>query len=132
MTYQEKINRIEQLSKGLGATVLRDEPLERHTSVKVGGKCDLAVFAPDSETAAKIYHECKAISLYAMVMGNGSNCLFADEGFRGAVILPAAHSGRIEVDGERITASAGIQLSEVCKTALQNGLTGLEFAYDGG
>lgn len=129
MTYQEKINRIEQLSKGLGATVLRDEPLERHTSVKVGGKCDLAVFAPDSETAAKIYHECKAVLLYAMVMGNGSNCLFTDEGFRGAVILPAAHSGKIEADGERITASAGIQLSEVCKTALQNGLTGLEFAY---
>ena len=129
MTHQEKLERIEKLAASLGCKTVRDEPLCRHTSVKVGGKCDLMIIAPNSMTAAELKAKCEAIGLYSMILGNGSNCLFSDEGFRGAVIVAEAGSCDIVCDGEVITASAGVQLSAVCKAALENGLTGLEFAY---
>lgn len=129
MTYPEKIDKIEKLAQGCGCKTLRDEPLCGHTSVKVGGNCDLMITACDAETAARLIIECKDVGLYSMILGNGSNTLFSDDGFRGAVITTACGSGEIKCDGEVITAPAGAQLSAVCKAALENGLTGLEFAY---
>lgn len=129
MTYWEKIENIRDIAAAEGFEVLAGEPLSLHTSVKVGGKCDLMLFAPDSESAARLYFKCKAMELYTMVLGNGSNCLFSDDGFRGVIIVPAPKSGRVTVRGNVISASAGTPLSEVCKAAQQAGLTGLEFAY---
>lgn len=129
MTHREKLGFIEAYAADKGCRILKDEPLRLHTSVRTGGSCDLMVFAPDSETAARVYFKCKDIELYSMILGNGSNVLFTDEGFRGAVIVPEDPPGSIICDGERITASAGVKLSAVCKAALDNGLTGLEFAY---
>ena len=129
MTHSEKLDAIERIASSMSCTVLRREPLSGHTSVRVGGECDIMLLAPDAITAARLKYECKAIELYSMVIGNGSNCLFSDDGFRGAVIMSAARSGVVCVDGDIITADAGAQLSCVCKTALEHGLTGLEFAF---
>lgn len=129
MTYSEKIDVIERAALDLGCSVKRGEPLSAHTSVKVGGECDIMLISPDSETSARLYFKCKAIELYTMVLGNGSNCLFSDDGFRGAVIVPAPKTGKIFADGETVTASAGVPLSSVCAFALEHSLTGLEFAY---
>ena len=129
MTYQEKIDSIRALAVKTGCEILADEPLSRHTTVKVGGKADMMLRAKSSEDAAKLLVECRKIGLYAMVLGNGSNVLFSDDGFRGAVITAAADASEIKVEGDVIAASAGVQLSAVCRAALDAGLTGLEFAY---
>lgn len=129
MTYKEKLTRIEALAVDAGCDILKNELLSLHTSVKTGGRCDLFILTDDSETAARLYYGCKAIGLYSLLLGNGSNALFTDDGFRGTVIAPKSGTCDISVDGEMITASAGTQLSAVCKAALENGLTGLEFAY---
>ncbi len=129
MTYREKLNIISDRADELGCKILKNEPLSRHTSVKVGGECDMMILAPDSGTAAGLYFQCKAYSLYTMMLGNGSNCLFSDEGFRGVIIASEPRSGSVSANGDTLSASAGIQLSAVCKAALENGLTGLEFAY---
>ena len=129
MTYREKLDFIAASAAEAGCRILKDEPLASHTSVRTGGNCDLMIFTPDSETAAKLYFKCKAIELYTMVLGNGSNVLFTDDGFRGAIIAAEYGSGEVACDGETLTASASAQLSAVCKAALENSLTGLEFAY---
>ena len=129
MTYSEKIDAVAEYAEKLSCTVLRGEALSSHTSVRVGGACDLMILSTDPMTSARLKSRCKELSLYSMVIGNGSNCLFSDDGFRGVIIAPAARSGSVSVKGNIITADAGVQLSAVCKTALDNGLTGLEFAY---
>lgn len=129
MTYHEKIERIKALAAEMDCEILANEPLSSHTTVKVGGNADLMLKAKSSEDAAKLLVECRKIDLYAMMLGNGSNVLFSDDGFRGAVITTAADASEIKVAGDVITASAGTQLSAVCRAALDAGLTGLEFAY---
>ena len=129
MIYQEKIDSIRALAVKMDCEILDYEPLSRHTTVKVGGKADMMLRAKSSEDAAKLLTECRKIGLYAMMLGNGSNVLFSDDGFRGAVITTAADASVIEVSGDIITASAGTQLSAVCRAAFDAGLTGLEFAY---
>lgn len=129
MTYPEKILRIKALAEGLSGEVLENEPLCRHTTVKVGGACDLFLVMPCTESAAKIIAECRKIGLYSMILGNGSNVLFSDDGFRGAVVTSRPAADGITVCGMSITADAGVQLSAVCRAALGAGLSGLEFAY---
>lgn len=129
MTFRDKLKEAEAFAEERGCKLLYNEPLGPHTSVKTGGKCDLAVISPSAEVSAEVFNKCKAIGLYSMVMGNGSNCLFSDDGFRGAVIIPAPKSGKISLDGNIITASAGVQLSAVCAFAQEHSLSGLEFAY---
>lgn len=129
MTYPEKLDKIAASAQKFNCEVLHGEPLSAHTSVKVGGVCDLMIRTPDPVTAAKLYFKCKDIGLYSMILGNGTNCLYSDDGFRGVVIAPAPKSGSVSVNGEIITASAGMPLTAVCTFALENSLTGLEFAY---
>lgn len=129
MTYGEKIEKIKAEAAVMGARLLPNEALSKHTTVRVGGKCGLMVAARDAESAARLYFECKKIGLYCMILGNGSNCLFSDEGFHGAVIVPGAEQEKIAADGDTLYAPAGANLSAVCGFALKEGLTGLEFAY---
>lgn len=129
MTYPEKIQTIKKLAEGLCCEALENEPLCRHTTVKVGGAGDLFVIAPCAGAAAKIIAECRKIGLYSMILGNGSNVLFSDGGFRGVVVTSRPSAECIEVSGTEISADAGVQLSAVCRAALSAGLRGLEFAY---
>lgn len=129
MTHTEKIDRLKSLAADTGSEIFENEPLSRHTTVKTGGNADVFIRTESSEVAAKLLIECRKIGLYAMMLGNGSNVLFSDEGFRGAVITTSSDASEIEVSGDVITAPAGAQLSAVCRSALDAGLTGLEFAY---
>lgn len=129
MDYKEKIDKIKALAEAAGARIFMNEPLSNHTTVRVGGNCDMMIFAPDAESAARLYFACKEADLYSMILGNGSNCLFCDEGFRGAVIVPTSDREEIKVSGNVIEAPAGAQLIKVCKAAWEAGLSGLEFAY---
>lgn len=105
------------------------EPLSNHTSFKVGGRCDMLIYPNSAESLKKLYTRCKDISLNTFVLGNGSNVLFNDRGFRGVVFVISHELGAVSVDGNTITVEAGASLAKLCLTALDNGLTGLEFAY---
>lgn len=63
-----------------------------------------------------------------MILGNASNTLFSDEGFRGAVIF-TSHINGISLDGNQITAECGVSLSSLALFAAKNSMSGLEFAY---
>ena len=104
--------------------VLPDEPMSRHTSFRIGGPAGLFL-APESECAfAALVRMAGDAGVRTFILGNGSNVLFDDAGFDGAVVSTGALD-RIRVDGNAIEAGAGASLSAVCKAARDASLAGL-------
>ena len=111
------------------ATVIRrDEPLAKHTTLRVGGPADIYVEPASEEDLAAVLAYCHERSRPFFVLGRGSNLLVKDGGFRGVVIcLAHAYFSRIEAAGERLRCGAGAKLKAVAVEARRNGLAGLEF-----
>ncbi len=103
---------------------LRGEPLQKYCTFQVGGPADYFLNAENEEDLAAAAKWAKREGARIFVFGGGSNLLFADEGFRGLVVRVAI--GGVKVDGERVTAGAGLKMAELVKAAAEAGLTGLE------
>jgi UDP-N-acetylenolpyruvoylglucosamine reductase len=109
-------------------TIRRDEPLAKHTTLRVGGPADMYVEPATEEDLAGVLVFCNKRCLPFFIMGRGSNLLVRDGGFRGVVIcLAHASFGHIEVAGERLHCGAGAKLKSVTIKATQSGLSGVEF-----
>ena len=128
MNHFQKLSEIKSKAAALGVKAIINEPLFKHTSFKVGGFCDLALYPESVEQLSKLYSACKILDLYTYILGNGTNVLFTDRGFRGVVFITTA-MGEITLEGNEITVIAGTSLKMLCLFALNNGFTGLEFAY---
>ena len=111
------------------ATVIRcDEPLAKHTTLRVGGPADVYVEPASEEDLAAVLAYCHERCRQFFVLGRGSNLLVKNGGIRGVVIcLAHAHFSRIEVTGERLNCGAGARLKGVAVEARAKGLAGLEF-----
>lgn len=109
------------------SNVLVDEPMKNHTSFKVGGPADILVIPSDYEEVQKLIKTCNRNEVPFFIMGNGSNLLVKDGGIRG-VIIKLTTLDKIEVQGNKIVAQSGALLSDVSSIALENSLTGFEFA----
>ena len=105
-----------------------NEPLASHTSFNIGGPADVFVTVENEEEFAKAINFAKAENIRYFLLGNGSNVLASDEGFRGIIIKLAGDFNTATVDGEIIKAGAGITLSKLAGLAMNSSLTGLEFA----
>lgn len=108
--------------------VLRDEPMQKHTTFRVGGPADYFVMPETIEQVQKVVTLCKEEEITYYIVGNGSNLLVSDKGYRGVIIQIGKRFGQIEVKGNQITAQAGALLSAVANRALEAGLAGFEFA----
>lgn len=106
--------------------VLRDEPMSRHTTFRTGGNAAFLVMPRTEEQVAALLRELSGTRY--MVIGNGSNLLFSDEGYDGVVIRLGSNFSKIEVKGNEITAQSGALLSKIANVALENNLGGFEFA----
>lgn len=106
----------------------RNEPMRLHTSFKIGGPADMLVCPLNTMELSAVLKKCGELSVPFFIIGNGSNLLVSDGGIEGAVISLAGLN-RITVCGEELKCGAGAMLSAVCKKALDEELTGLEFAY---
>jgi UDP-N-acetylenolpyruvoylglucosamine reductase len=111
------------------ATVIRcDEPLAKHTTLRVGGPADVYVEPASEQDLAAVVAYCQGQHVQLFVLGRGSNLLVKDGGFRGVVIcLAHAYFSSIEVTGERLNCGAGARLKAVAAEARGKGLAGLEF-----
>jgi UDP-N-acetylenolpyruvoylglucosamine reductase len=111
------------------ATVIRrDEPLAKHTTLRVGGPAQVYVEPASELDLAAVLASCQERGWRFFVLGRGSNLLVKDGGFPGVVIcLAHAHFSRIEVAGERLNCGAGGKLKAVAVEAKRNSLAGLEF-----
>ena len=106
-----------------------NEPLAAHCTFKIGGPAQLFVMPENEQQLCSAVALCKEQAVRYYLLGNGSNILFADEGFSGVVIDVSALDAEIAVEDTVLTAGAGVRLAALCKAALKHGLSGLEFAY---
>ncbi|MFP3155850.1 UDP-N-acetylmuramate dehydrogenase [Lachnospiraceae bacterium ZAX-1] len=125
--FAKEINRI--LAKN---QIYRNEPMNRHTTFRIGGPADLYV-CPKIDQIAEVLKLCKFYQVPFHVIGNGSNLLVGDKGVRGLVIEIGKMAEGVVIehlDREQaiITVQAGTLLSKTANTVSEAGLSGMEFA----
>lgn len=106
--------------------VLPGEPMKNHTSFRIGGPADYFTTPKNIIELKNILLYCKDKALPYLILGNGSNILVRDSGYRGAVIYLGEGFKDITAEGEMVTAGAGAKLSKVAKICLKNDLSGME------
>ncbi|MDO4548912.1 MAG: FAD-binding protein [Clostridia bacterium] len=109
--------------------ILENEPMSRHTTMRVGGPADAVAFPSSKEQIAQALALAEKEGVARLILGAGSNVIFKDKGFRGLVIILGENFSRINVQGRIITAQAGAKLSALSTAAMRAGLSGLEFAH---
>lgn len=105
-----------------------NEPLAPLSTFRIGGKADFVIYPFSSEGLIAAVKEAECCGVGYVLIGNGSNLLFADEGYRGAVIVTTKMNG-VRREGNLLIAEAGASLTGLAVTAMKAGLSGLEFAY---
>lgn len=130
MEYTEKLTQLDSRLTAAGITFYREEPMSRHTTLRIGGPAERLV-CPDSKrqllTSAKL---CRELELPVLLIGRGSNLLVSDQGLRGVVLCPRVETGEITCTGEgRFRLPAGLTLARAANFAAEQGYAGLEFAH---
>ncbi len=126
MIQQEFCQKIkQQLTTG---TLLEQELMSRHTSFRIGGPADYFVEPASVDELAGVLSLARQEKVPFFIVGNGSNLLVSDEGFRGMIVHTGGSLRSISVEGDVIYAQAGALLGAVAGAALEAGLTGMEFA----
>lgn len=124
---KEKI--YQELCKVAGSeAVLLDEPMSRHTTFRIGGPADYFIVPETKEQLSDLVKVCRNEQVPYFILGNGSNLLVSDEGYRGVVLQLYKNMCGIRVEGDCIYAQAGALLAQVAKKAQEHSLTGFEFA----
>ena len=119
----------ELLSAAMGNDrILLQESMKKHTTFRIGGPADVFAVPQTIDEAAEIVRVCREHGTPFYVIGNGSNLLVSDSGYRGVVLQIFKNLSEIIIDEENVTVQAGAMLSVIAKKALACGLTGFEFA----
>lgn len=119
----------ERFCELLGAeNVFTDEPMSGHTTFRIGGPADYFLVPGSREELAGVLKICREEALPFFILGNGSNLLVSDSGYRGVVIQMYRNQSEIRVEENRICAQAGALLSAIAAAAKNASLTGFEFA----
>lgn len=108
--------------------VFTEEAMSQHTTFKIGGPADYFLMPDKGENVGRVIKICKEKEIPYFILGNGSNLLVGDGGYRGAVIQIYRNMSSVTVEGNEITAQAGALLSAVAAAAKNASLTGFEFA----
>lgn len=109
--------------------VYLNEEMKNYTTFKIGGPVDILIKPDSTMQLVEAIKLCRAYKIPYYILGNGSNLLVPDEGYRGVVIQIYKNMDDIKVEGNQIVAQAGALLSKVAHKALEHGLTGFEFAH---
>ncbi len=108
--------------------IMLDEPMKNHTTFRVGGPASYFVMPQEAGEIREVAALCRREEIPYYIVGNGSNLLVSDQGYRGVIVQICRSMSRIEVEGTIIRAQAGALLSAVAARALEHELTGFEFA----
>lgn len=113
-----------------GIQLKQGELMCRHTSFQIGGPVAVMVFPEGREQMMETINLARQYSVKPMVMGAGSNMLAPDEGLDTVMIETRTNMTKMELlEGGRIKAQCGVTLARLATFAMENGLTGLEFAH---
>ena len=106
------------------------EPLEKHTSFRIGGPAEVMAFPKNSGELGQLLNKSVLLDCKPVILGAGTNVLAPDEGLRGLVIcLKDCLDGLVRVDETHIRAMAGVTMTRLAMFAAREGLSGLEFAH---
>ena len=108
--------------------ILFHEPMSKYTTFRVGGEAECILVVRNEDELARLIPYLNQIEQEYFILGNGSNLLVGDKGYRGMVVKFGEEMEQIQVEGTRMTVKAGALLSKAAMTAKQHSLTGLEFA----
>ena len=111
-----------------GMELRENEPMERHTTFRIGGPARLMALPKSREEAAAAVQTARAHGIVPFFLGNGSDLLVSDKGYPGFIIKTVGGLTDLTVEGNRIRAGSGVLLSTLSRAALEHGLTGLEFS----
>lgn len=106
-----------------------NEEMKNYTTFKIGGPVDVLIKPNTTMQLVEAVKLCRAYGIPYYILGNGSNLLVPDEGYRGVVIQIYKNLDEIKVEGNQIIAQAGALLSKIANKALEHSLTGFEFAH---
>ncbi len=111
------------------ATILRrDEPMAKHTTLRVGGPADVYAEPASENDLAAILKFCGVRGAKIFILGRGSNLVVRDGGVRGVVIcLSQPEFSKIEIFGDKLRCGAGARLKNIAVEARRHSLCGLEF-----
>ena len=109
--------------------IKQKERLEYYTSLHIGGEADYLVTPSTVDEIKQIIEVCKRDNMPYYIMGNGSNILASDHGFRGLIIKLGNEFSNIQINEDGyIKAQAGVLLSTLANEAAKQSFTGFEFA----
>ncbi len=129
MEHSRIINELyEELNLNINGKVLRNEPLKNHTYFKIGGGADIFAEPNNVEELKKIFNLIRKYKVNYYIIGNGTNLLFSDEGFKGIIIKIGEKFSYIKKQDKLITVGAGTLLSVLSKYLANESFTGFEFA----
>lgn len=131
MEKNNKISQLEYIKTKLESIlskedILQEEPMSKHTTFRIGGQADFFVTPRSMEEVSRIVLFCKENNVPYYIIGNGSNLLVGDKGYRGIIIQIGKQFNQIDIDGTVIVAKAGVMLSRLAMEAANHGLSGLE------
>ena len=107
-----------------------DEPMSRHTSLRIGGGAEVMAFPKTRDELAGILRLCAEERAAVSILGAGTNVLAPDGGIRGVVIcLKDALSGMELLESGLLKVMAGVTMTRAAVFAANQGLSGLEFAH---
>ena len=110
------------------SNILHDEKMHKHTTFRVGGPAEVFVTVENKEQLEKIIKYLNLVERPYFILGNGSNLLVGDKGYRGVIIRLGGEFNTLKTEGTLLTAGASVLLSAAARAAIENGLTGMEFA----
>ena len=123
LNFYDKLNNV--IAKD---SILIDEPMSRHTTFRVGGPADFFVTPKAKEEVRDVICICKEAGMPYYIIGNGSNLLVSDAGYRGVIVQIYKEMNEVKVEGDLVKAQAGALLSGIAAKALGAELSGFEFA----
>ena len=125
---KEQIKALIDCGERLGCAFTQQEPMKKHTTFRAGGPAELFVEVQSGEACAELLRLARQLEIPVHILGKGSNLLVSDAGVEG-LVLHLEPKNDIRREGDQLIAWAGENLSALCLFALEQKLSGLEFAY---
>ncbi|MCH1623873.1 UDP-N-acetylmuramate dehydrogenase [Fredinandcohnia quinoae] len=119
---------IRDLQDSINGKVSTNEPLAKHTTIKIGGPADIFIEPKDIESIKRAIDIFNKNKIKWRAIGRGSNLLVSDKGIEGAVIKLGAGLDHLVVDGTNITVGAGYSVVKLAMVISKKGLSGFEFS----
>lgn len=124
-----KINNLfEELTNSISGKVIKDELLKNHTYFKIGGPAYIFAEPENTEELKNVLKLIKKYEIDLFIIGNGTNLLISDEGYKGVIVKIGDKFNTLKRDGNKVIAGAGILLSALAAYLAKEGLAGFEFA----